>query len=41
MLEDKVEAFANHGDEESENKIDTSEIELENADSSEAMSIWF
>ena len=41
MLKDKVDAIAKHGDELNRNKIDKSSIELENADSSEAMSIWF
>ena len=41
MLENKLEAFVKQGDEENGNKIDTSVIELENADISKAMSKLF
>ena len=41
MLKDKVEPIAEYGDEENGNKIDTSAIELQNADISIAMSKWF
>ena len=41
MLENELEAFMKHKDEENGHKIDTSAIELQNADISIAMSKWF